>query len=158
MTEYVNKEYYSSIKGNCAYIDLNGENIHKVMDRLRAEGIMFSATYGSYRNTVTVSKADAQRAYAIASEYKNTVQNNQRIIGNIEYSKIRDRSFINTDPETALQVANLLSGDASIRFSGRILANSATITVSGRKNAEMVNRMIDNIHNADIINELFRAG
>ena len=158
MTEYVNKEYYNSIKGNCAYIDLNGDNIHKVMDRLRAEGIMFSATYGSYRNTVTVSKADAQRAYAIASEYKNTVQNNQRIIGNIEYSKIRDRSFINTDPETALQVANLLSGDASIRFSGRILANSATITVSGRKNAEMVNRMIDNIHNADIINELFRAG
>lgn len=57
-----------------------------------------------------------------------------------------------------MQVANLLSGDASIRFSGRILANSATITVSGRKNAEMVNRMIDNIHNADIINELFRAG
>ena len=158
MTEYVNKEYYNSIKGNCAYIDLNGENIHKVMDRLRAEGIMFSATYGSYRNTVTVSKADAQRAYAIASEYKNTVQSNQRIIGNIEYSKIRDRSFINTDPETALQVANLLSGDASIRFSGRILANSATITVSGRNNAEMVNRMIDNIHNADIINELFRAG
>ena len=158
MTEYVNKEYYNSIKGNCAYIDLNGDNIHKVMDRLRAEGIMFSATYGSYRNTVTVSKADAQRAYAIASEYKNTVQNNQRIIGNIEYSKIRDRSFINTDPETALQVANLLSGDASIRFSGRILANSATITVSGRKNAEMVNRMIDNIHNADIINELFRTG
>ena len=158
MTEYVNKEYYNSIKGNCAYIDLNGDNIHKVMDRLRAEGIMFSATYGSYRNTVTVSKADAQRAYAIASEYKNTVQNNQRIIGNIEYSKIKDRSFINTDPETALQVANLLSGDASIRFSGRILANSATITVSGRKNAEMVNRMIDNIHNADIINELFRAG
>lgn len=158
MTEYVNKEYYNSIKGNCAYIDLNGDNIHKVMDKLSAEGIMFSATYGSYRNTVTVSKADAQRAYAIASEYKNTVQNNQRIIGNIEYSKIRDRSFINTDPETALQVANLLSGDASIRFSGRILANSATITVSGRKNAEMVNRMIDNIHNADIINELFRAG
>ena len=158
MTEYVNKEYYNSIKGKCAYIDLNGENIHKVMDRLSAEGIMFSATYGSYRNTVTVSKADAQRAYAIASEYKNTVQNNQRIIGNIEYSKIRDRSFINTDPETALQVANLLSGDASIRFSGRILADSATITVSGRKNAEMVNRMIENIHNADIINELFRAG
>ena len=158
MTEYVNKEYYNSIKGNCAYIDLNGDNIHKVMDRLRAEGIMFSATYGSYRNTVTVSKADAQRAYAIASEYKNTVQNNQRIIGNIEYSKIRDRSFINTDPATAMQVANLLSGDTSIRFSGRILANSATITVSGRKNAEMVNRMIDNIHNADIINELFRAG
>ena len=158
MTEYVNKEYYNSIKGNCAYIDLNGDNIHKVMDRLRAEGIMFSATYGSYRNTVTVSKADAQRAYAIASEYKNTVQNNQRIIGNIEYSKIRDRSFINTDPATAMQVANLLSGDASIRFSGRILADSATITVSGRKNAEMVNRMIDNIHNADIINELFRAG
>ena len=158
MTEYVNKEYYSSIKGNCAYIDLNGDNIHKVMDRLRAEGIMFSATYGSYRNTVTVSKADAQRAYAIASEYKNTVQSNQRIIGNIEYSKIRDRSFINTDPATAMQVANLLSGDASIRFSGRILTNSATITVSGRKNAEMVNRMIDNIHNADIINELFRAG
>lgn len=158
MTEYVNKEYYNSIKGNCAYIDLNGDNIHKVMDKLRAEGIMFSATYGSYRNTVTVSKADAQRAYAIASEYKNTVQNNQRIIGSIEYSRIKDRSFINTDPETALQVANLLSGDASIRFSGRILADSATITVSGRKNAEMVNRMIDNIHNADIINELFRAG
>ena len=73
MTEYVNKEYYSSIKGNCAYVDLNGDNIHKVMDRLRAEDIMFSATYGSYRNTVTVSKADAQRAYAIASEYKNTI-------------------------------------------------------------------------------------
>lgn len=159
MTEYVNKEYYNSIKGNCAYIDLNGENIHKVMDRLRAEGIMFSATYGSYRNTVTVSKTDAQRAYAIAAEYKTPAKNDQqRIIGNIEYSKIRDRSFINTDPATAMQVANLLSGDASIRFSGRILANSATITVSGRKNAEMVNRMIDNIHNADIINEFFRAG
>ena len=159
MTEYVNKEYYNSIKGNCAYIDLNGDNIHKVMDRLRAEGIMFSATYGSYRNTVTVSKADAQRAYAIAAEYKTPAKNDQqRIIGNIEYSKIRDRSFINTDPATAMQVANLLSGDASIRFSGRILANSATITVSGRKNAEMVNRMIDNIHNADIINELFHAG
>ena len=164
MTEYVNKEYYNSIKGNCTYIDLNANTIHKVMERLRAEGIMFSATYGGYRNTITVSKADAQRANAIAAEYKTQVnaQNRQnyqqRIIGNIEYSQIRDRNFINTDPATALQVANLLSGDTSIRFSGRILANSATITVSGRKNAEMVNRMIENIRNADIINELYRAG
>ena len=162
MTEYVNKDYYNSIKGNCTYIDLNANTIHKVMERLRAEGIMFSATYGGYRNTITVSKADAQRANAIAAEYKVPAQNKQnyqqRIIGNIEYSKIRDRNFINTDPATALQVANLLSGDTSIRFSGRILANSATITVSGRKNAEMVNRMIENIRNADIINELYRAG
>ena len=159
MTEYVNKDYYNSIKGNCSYIDLNGQNIHSVMERLKAEGIMFSAAYGGYRNTVTVSKADSQRAFAIAAEYKQApVQNTQRIIGNIEYSKIRDRNFINTDPDTALQVANLLSGDASIRFSGRILENSATITVSGRKNAEMVNRMIDNIRNADIINELYKAG
>ena len=123
---------------------------------------MFSATYGGYRNTITVSKNDAQRANAIAAEYKLPAQNKQnyqqRIIGNIEYSQIRDRNFINTDPATALQVANLLSGDTSIRFSGRILANSATITVSGRKNAEMVNRMIENIRNADIINELYRAG
>ena len=164
MTEYVNKDYYNSIKGNCTYIDLNANTIHKVMERLRAEGIMFSATYGGYRNTITVSKADAQRANAIAAEYKtqanaqNRQNYQQRIIGNIEYSKIRDRNFINTDPATALQVANLLSGDTSIRFSGRILANSATITVSGRKNAEMVNRMIENIRNADIINELYRAG
>ncbi len=164
MTEYVNKEYYNSIKGNCSYIDLNPQNIHKVMERLRAEGIMFSAAYGGYRNTVTVSKADAQRAFAIAAEYKtapaqqNTQRKQQRIIGNIEYSKIKDRNFINTDPATALQVANLLSGDASIRFSGRILENSATITVSGRKNAEMVNRIIDNIRNADIISELSQAG
>ena len=158
MTEYVNKDYYNSIKGNCSYIDLNGQNIHSVMERLKAEGIMFSAAYGGYRNTVTVSKADSQRAFAIAAEYKTAPQNTQRIIGNIEYSKIRDRNFINTDPGTALQVANLLSGDASIRFSGRILENSATITVSGRKNAEMVNRMIDNIRNADIINELYKAG
>lgn len=158
MTEYVNKDYYNSIKGNCAYIDLNADNIHKVMDRLNTEGIMFSAAYGGYRNTVTVSKADAQRAYAIAAEYKAPAQNKQRIIGNIEYSKIRDRNFINTDPETALKVANLLSGDTSIRFSGRILENSATITVSGRKNADMVNRMIDNIRNADIIAELYGAG
>ncbi|MGN1102691.1 MAG: DUF3848 domain-containing protein, partial [Huintestinicola sp.] len=162
MTEYVNKDYYNSIKGNCTYIDLNANTIHKVMERLRAEGIMFSATYGGYRNTITVSKADAQRANAIAAEYKVPAQNKQnyqqRIIGNIEYSQIRDRNFINTDPATALQVANLLSGDTSIRFSGRILANSATITVSGRKNAEMVNRMIENIRNADIINELYRAG
>ena len=164
MTEYVNKDYYNSIKGNCTYIDLNANTIHKVMERLRAEGIMFSATYGGYRNTITVSKADAQRANAIAAEYKtqanaqNRQNYQQRIIGNIEYSQIRDRNFINTDPATALQVANLLSGDTSIRFSGRILANSATITVSGRKNAEMVNRMIENIRNADIINELYRAG
>lgn len=158
MTEYVNKDYYNSIKGNCAYIDLNSDNIRKVMDRLSTEGIMFSAAYGGYRNTVTVSKADAQRAYAIATEYKAPAQNKQRIIGNIEYSKIRDRNFINTDPETALKVANLLSGDTSIRFSGRILENSATITVSGRKNADMVNRMIDNIRNADIIAELYSAG
>ena len=162
MTEYVNKDYYNSIKGNCSYIDLNGQNIHSVMERLKAEGIMFSAAYGGYRNTVTVSKADSQRAFAIAAEYKQApvqnTQRKQRIIGNIEYSKIKDRNFINTDPDTALQVANLLSGDASIRFSGRILENSATITVSGRKNAEMVNRMIDNIRNADIINELYKAG
>ena len=162
MTEYVNKDYYNSIKGNCTYIDLNANTIHKVMERLRAEDIMFSATYGGYRNTITVSKNDAQRANAIAAEYKTPAQNKQnyqqRIIGNIEYSQIRDRNFINTDPSTALQVANLLSGDTSIRFSGRILANSATITVSGRKNAEMVNRMIENIRNADIINELYRAG
>ena len=162
MTEYVNKDYYNSIKGNCTYIDLNANTIHKVMERLRAKGIMFSATYGGYRNTITVSKNDAQRANAIAAEYKVPAQNKQnyqqRIIGNIEYSQIRDRNFINTDPATALQVANLLSGDTSIRFSGRILANSATITVSGRKNAEMVNRMIENIRNADIINELYRAG
>lgn len=153
MTEYVNKDYYNSIKGNCTYIDLNANTIHKVMERLRAEGIMFSATYGGYRNTITVSKNDAQRANAIAAEYKtqanaqNRQNYQQRIIGNIEYSQIRDRNFINTDPATALQVANLLSGDTSIRFSGRILANSATITVSGRKNAEMVNRMIENIRN-----------
>lgn len=164
MTEYVNKDYYNSIKGNCTYIDLNANTIHKVMERLRTEGIMFSATYGGYRNTITVSKADAQRANAIAAEYKtqanaqNRQNYQQRIIGNIEYSQIRDRNFINTDPATALQVANLLSGDTSIRFSGRILVNSATITVSGRKNAEMVNRMIENIRNADIINELYRAG
>ena len=162
MTEYVNKDYYNSIKGNCSYIDLNGQNIHSVMERLKAEGIMFSAAYGGYRNTVTVSKADSQRAFAIAAEYKQApvqnTQRKQRIIGNIEYSKIKDRNFINTDPDTALQVANLLSGDASIRFSGRILENFATITVSGRKNAEMVNRMIDNIRNADIINELYKAG
>lgn len=75
MTEYVNKDYYNSIKGNCAYIDLNADNIHKVMDRLNTEGIMFSAAYGGYRNTVTVSKADAQRAYAIAAEYKAPAQN-----------------------------------------------------------------------------------
>ena len=162
MTEYVNKDYYNSIKGNCTYIDLNANTIHKVMERLRAKGIMFSATYGGYRNIITVSKNDAQRANAIAAEYKVPAQNKQnyqqRIIGNIEYSQIRDRNFINTDPATALQVANLLSGDTSIRFSGRILADSATITVSGRKNAEMVNRMIENIRNADIINDLYRAG
>lgn len=101
MTEYVNKDYYNSIKGNCTYIDLNANTIHKVMERLRAEGIMFSATYGGYRNTITVSKNDAQRANAIAAEYKSPAQNKQnyqqRIIGNIEYSQIRDRNFINTD-------------------------------------------------------------
>ena len=31
MTEYVNKDYYNSIKGNCTYIDLNANTIHKVM-------------------------------------------------------------------------------------------------------------------------------
>lgn len=43
MTEYVNKDYYNSIKSDCSYIDLNGQNIHSVMERLKAEGIMFSA-------------------------------------------------------------------------------------------------------------------
>lgn len=27
MTEYVNKDYYNSIKGNCTYIDLNANTI-----------------------------------------------------------------------------------------------------------------------------------
>ena len=71
MTEYVNKDYYNSIKGNCTYIDLNANTIHKVMERLRAEGIMFSATYGGYRNTITVSKNDAQRANAIAANTRS---------------------------------------------------------------------------------------
>ncbi|MCM1525480.1 MAG: DUF3849 domain-containing protein, partial [Ruminococcus sp.] len=158
MNEYYNKEYYNQIKGKCAFIELNPENVKNVMRALYDCGINFSAVYGGYRNTVTVSKDDEVRARTIAGEHRNVNRFNQRVIGNTDYRSIKDRNYINTTPEIALQVSAILSGDSKVSFSGVIKEKSATLTVSRMKNADTVNRIIDNLKNADIINAMSQAG
>lgn len=62
MTEYVNKEYYKSLAVADRFYINPGNMTRPFMDRLNAEGIPFSATLGDYKQTVTVSKANRERA------------------------------------------------------------------------------------------------
>lgn len=159
MTEYINKEFYKEIPPlERHYINLSAAVVNAVMDRLTAEGIMFSATLSNYKNVVTVHKSDSERAAAIVSELMPRRNSDIRIIGNADYRSISDKRYINMDADTALKVAAVLSGDNSSRFSGRIIGDKATITVSGDKNAVNVRRIADNIKNADLLAELDNAG
>ena len=159
MPEYINKDYYKKLALNeRCFINLTAQNIKAVMG-LNAENIMFSATVG-YKNTITVSKADRERALAIVNSLSDQNRNTARIIGNVPYKELppSERKYINTDTETALQVANIIAGDSSMKFSGRISGNNATLTVVGEKNAAAVRRIIDNIQNMDLVNELREKG
>ena len=160
MPEYVNKDYYRQLApDDRSFLNLTANNIKAVMDRLNAENIMFSATVG-YKNTITVSKADRERALAIVNSLSDQNRSTARIIGNVPYKELppSERKYINTDTETALQVANIIAGDSSMKFSGRISGNNATLTVVGEKNAATVRRIIDNIQNMDLVNELREKG
>lgn len=69
MTEYINKEFYKEIPPQERhYINLDSNSINVVMDKLNAEGVLFSATLSNYKNVITVHKADSERANAIVSE------------------------------------------------------------------------------------------
>ena len=160
MPEYVNKDYYRQLApDDRSFLNLSAQNIRNVMDRLNAENIMFSATVG-YKNTITVSKADRERTLAIVNSLSDQNRSTARIIGNVPYKELppSERKYINTDTETALQVANIIAGDSSMKFSGRISGNNATLTVVGEKNAATVRRIIDNIQNMDLVNELREKG
>ena len=159
MTEYINKDLYRQIPPNERhFINLNSANADEMIRQLKAAGIEFSATLSDYRRTVTVRRSDSERADAILDSLAKPQQNNSRIIGNTEYRYISDKKYINTDAKTALQIANLLSGDTGSRFSGRIVGDRATITVSGDSNAAVIRRMIENLKNTDIIEALREAG
>ncbi|MBP0963957.1 MAG: hypothetical protein J5999_01540 [Oscillospiraceae bacterium] len=159
MTEYINKEFYKEIPPQERhYINLSAAVVNAVMDRLTAEGIMFSATLSNYKNVVTVHNSDSERAAAIVGELMPQKNSDTRIIGNADYRSISDKRYINMDADTALKVAAVLSGDNSSRFSGRIIGDKATITVSGDKNAVNVRRIADNIKNADLLAELDNSG
>lgn len=159
MPEYINKDYYKKLAPNeRSFINLTAQNIKAVMDRLEAEHIMFSATVG-YKNTITVSNADREKVLDIMKSLPQQ-NDNMRIIGNTAYKDLppADRRYINTDAETALQVANILSGDGKMKFSGRVNGSNATLTVVGDTNAAFVRRIIDNIQNMDLVNELREKG
>lgn len=160
MPEYINKDYYKKLAPNeRSFINLTAQNIKAVMDRLEAEHIMFSATVG-YKNTITVSNNDRDRVLNIMKSLPQQNRDNMRIIGNTAYKDLppADRRYINTDAETALQVANILSGDGKMKFSGRVNGSNATLTVVGDNNAAFVRRIIDNIQNMDLVNELREKG
>ncbi len=159
MTEYINKDFYKAIPPQERhYINLNGNSIRAVMDKLNSEGIVYSATISDYKNVVTVHIADRERASAIAAEFTAAKSADVKIIGNTEYKYISDKRYINMDRETALKVAAVLSGDNRSHFSGRIVGDKATITVSGDKNAVAVRRIAENIKNMDLLTELEAAG
>ena len=160
MPEYINKDYYKKLAPNeRSFINLTAQNIKAVMDRLEAEHIMFSATVG-YKNTITVSNNDRDRVLNIMKSLPQQNRDNMRIIGNTAYKNLppADRRYINTGAETALKVANILSGDGKMKFSGRLNGSNATLTVVGDNNAAFVRRIIDNIQNMDLVNELREKG
>ena len=160
MPEYINKDYYRQLApGDRSFINFTAQNVKAVMDRLNAEHIMYSATIG-YKNTVTVSNADRDRTLAIVKSLAQQNRDNAKIIGNVQYRDLpaEDRRYINTDAETALQVANILAGATVTKFSGRINGDKATLTVAGDENASLVRRIIDNVQNMDLVNELNEKG
>ena len=161
MTEYVNKEYYKSLPVSDRYYLSPGNNVRAFMDRLNEAGIQFSATIGDYKQTVTVSKAYAQRAGEILSslstEMNGQTAPNRNIIGNTEYKAISDKRYIKTDADTARNITQTLDS-RNIRFSGIIRGNTATLTVSGDENAAAVRSMIENMKYGVLIADLKQAG
>ena len=161
MTEYINKEYYKSLPVSDRYYLSPGNNVRAFMDRLNEAGIQFSATIGDYKQTVTVSKAYAQRAGEILSslstEMNGQTASNRNIIGNTEYKVISDKKYIKTDADTARNISQALDG-RNIRFSGIIRGNTATLTVSGDENAAAVRSMIENMKYGVLIADLKQAG
>ena len=96
MPEYVNKDYYRQLApDDRSFLNLSAQNIRNVMDRLNAENIMFSATVG-YKNTITVSKADRERALAIVNSLSDQNRSTARIIGNVPYKELppSERKYI----------------------------------------------------------------
>ena len=161
MTEYINKEYYKSLPVSDRYYLSPGSNVKAFMDRLNDVGIQFSATIGDYKQTVTVSKAYAQRAGEILSsltaEMNGKTALNRNIIGNTAYKDIADKRYIRTDIDTARAAADILE-NRGIRFSGLVREKNATITVSGDENAAAVRSVIENMKYGALIEELRRAG
>ena len=165
MTEYVNKEYYKSLAVADRFYINPGNMTRSFMDRLNAEGIPFSATLGDYKQTVTVSKANRERAEGILYSL-NAVQEaqppqsrrNNNIIGNTEYNSITDKRYIKTDAETARNIEQSLKNSGNILFSGIIRGNTATITVSGDENAAAIRSMIDNMKYGTLLADLAAAG
>ena len=154
MNDYINKDYYKQLSAaDRHFINLSYAAASELINRLSAENIPFSATVGDFKNVITISKSNAERVKQFADEIAENAKKLRRIIGNTEYRYIPDKKYIDTDPETAEQLANLLAGDSSRKFSGIIdgNGNKATITVSGEKNAADIRRMIENIRNSDLI-------
>ncbi|MBO6309844.1 MAG: DUF3848 domain-containing protein [Oribacterium sp.] len=165
MTEYVNKDYYKSLAVADRFYINPGNMTRPFMDRLNAEGIPFSATLGDYKQTVTVCKANRERAEGILYSL-NAVQEaqppqsrrNNNIIGNTEYNSITDKRYIKTDAETARNIEQSLKNSGNILFSGIIRGNTATITVSGDENAAAIRSMIDNMKYGTLLADLAAAG
>lgn len=160
MTDYINKEYYKQLRNSDRhFIKLSQEAAYLFFDKLKAEGIPYSAIVSEYRCTATVDKKFRERSETLALEAEASIQRGRTIIGNTEYKNIRDKKYIETDAETANQIAHILAGNGSNRFSGVIHSNGkATITVSGERNAAAVRTMIENLKNMDLLSELHEAG
>ncbi|MCR5805957.1 MAG: hypothetical protein K6G68_02855, partial [Oscillospiraceae bacterium] len=161
MTEYINKEYYKSLPVSDRYYLSPGNNVRAFMDKLNEAGVQFSATIGDYKQTVTVSKAYAQRAgeilTSLSTEMNGQTASNRNIIGNTEYKAISEKRYIKTDADTARNIAQTLDS-RNIRFSGIIRGNTATLTVSGDENAAAVRSMIENMKYGVLIADLKQAG
>lgn len=159
MTEYINKDFYKQIPANERhFIKLSQEAAYAAVKELEVANIPHSATISEYRSIVTVNKADSERAEKIAENSAKAFPNVRTVLGNTEFKYIRDKKYIDTDADTARQIADILSGNANNRFSGIIRGDKATITVSGEKNAAAVRAMIDNLKNMDLLEALRQRG
>lgn len=159
MNEYINKDIYNQIPASERhFIKLSQEAAYAAVKMLEEAHIAHSATISEYRSVITVYKADSENAEQIAEKAAKAYPTKRSVIGNIEYKYIRDKKYIDTDAETAMKIAAILSGNASNRFSGIIKGEKATITVSGEKNAAAVRAMVDNIKNLDLLEALRAQG